>query len=177
VPDYLLDTNIVSYWYDTGRPEHKKVLARVQAVRIPDTQTNYVPHLFVSAVTIGEIVYGHRVTASPDASKQSEFEAFIREQCPQPIEISKHVGEPYGELRAWLFRNFVDKSKRAKTKWPEELVDPTTAKELGVQENDIWIAAQAMTHNFVLVTHDSRDRFRQLLHQFRATLQVEDWAM
>jgi tRNA(fMet)-specific endonuclease VapC len=175
VPDYLLDTNIVSYWYNTACPEHAAVLSHVQAVSQPDPKTGYQPKLFVSAVTLGEIEYGHRVTAAPDPAKQKEFETFVRDQCTEPLEISKHVGEPYGKLRAWLFRTFPDKRKR-KTKWPEELVDPTTSKELGVQENDIWIAAQAITHNFVLVTHDSRGNFGKLLRQFRPTLQVEDWA-
>jgi tRNA(fMet)-specific endonuclease VapC len=177
VPDYLLDTNTVSYWYDTGRLQHPAVLAHVQAACQPDPQTGYIPRLFVSVVTIGEIEYGHRVTATPDASKQMEFEAFLREQCPEPLEITRHVGEAYGEMRAWLFNKFVDKSKRSHARRAEEMVDPTTGRELGVQENDLWIAAQAMTHNFVLVTHDSRRRFGELLLQFRPTLQVEDWAV
>jgi tRNA(fMet)-specific endonuclease VapC len=177
VRDCLLDTNIVRYWYDTGCPEHPAVLAHVKAMRQPDPQTGYIPGLFVSVVTIGEIVYGHRVVGTPDAVKQREFETFVRDQCPEPLEITKHVGEPYGEMRAWLFNKFVDKKKRSHARRAEEMVDPTTARDLGVQENDIWIAAQAKTLNLVLVTHDSRGHFGELLRQFHPTLQVEDWAV
>ena len=178
MPDYLLDTNIVSYWYNKHDAEHARVLDRVQAACQPDPQTGEVPRLFVSAITIGEIEYGHRVSPTPDSSAQSQYMTFVREQCPEHLEIGGHVGEDYGELRAWLFSKFSPKSKRTKAKRPEELIDPTTSKELGVQENDIWIAAQAMTHNLVLVTHDSGDHFVKLLNHFKSThrIDVEDWA-
>ena len=102
---------IVRYWYDTDRPEHGKVIARVQNVRHPNPQTQYVPRLFTSVVTIGEIEYGHRVTTTPDASKQSEYLKFVNEQCPERLDITRHVGEQYGTLRAWLFNTFSDKKK------------------------------------------------------------------
>jgi tRNA(fMet)-specific endonuclease VapC len=177
VPDYLLDTNIPRYWYDTGCPQHTAVFAHVKAIRQPDSLTGYTPKMFVSVVTIGEIAYGHRVAGTPDAAKQAEYEKFVREQCPEPLEITRHVGEAYGEMRAWLFNKFVDKTKRSHARRAEEMVDPTTGRELGVQENDLWIAAQAMTYKFVLVTHDSKRHFGDLLRQFCATLQVEDWAV
>ena len=176
MPDYLLDTNILSYWYKTGSLEHAKVASRVQMVCQPDPQTHYVPRLFVSVVTLGEIEYGHRVATTPDLLKQAEFTKFVREQCPEPMEITSHVTQPYGDLRAWLFDNCSPNKIRTKARRVEELVDPTTAKVLMVQENDLWIAAQALTHNFVLVTHDSKGNFGKLLRQFASTLRVEDWA-
>lgn len=176
MPDYLLDTMILEYWYNAGCPEHANVLARVQDLARPDPHTGYIPRLFLSVVTVGEIEYGHRISPRPDQRKQAEFLTFVREQCPEPLEITDHDGAQYGELRAWLFGKFSLLGKRTKAKRAEELVDPTTARELGVQENDIWIAAQAMNHKFVLVTHDSRGNFGALHRQFANVLQVEDWA-
>lgn len=173
--DYLLDTNIVSYWYDSHRPEHSKVLARIRAVRQPDPQTQYVPRLFISVVTLGEIEQGHRSAQTPNASVQSEYMTFVREQCPEPLEITTHVAVPYGELKAWLFNRFADKKKRTKAERAKQSVYPASARELGAEENDIWIAAHAMTLNLVLVTHDSRGHFGELQRQFATTLQVEDW--
>jgi len=175
VPDYLLDINILSYWYDSRRPEHPMVLAHVKTVCQPDPQTQYVPRLFISVVTLGEIEQGHRSAATPNASAQSEYMTFVREQCPEPLEITKHVAVPYGELKAWLFNKFSDKKKRTKAQRAKQIVDPITARELGADENDIWIAAQAMTLNLVLVTHDSRGHFGELQRQFATTLRVEDW--
>jgi len=56
------------------------------------------------------------------------------------------------------------------------LVNLTTGKELRIDENDIWIAAQAKTLNLVLVTHDSRGNFGKMLSQFAPTLTMDDWA-
>ena len=175
MPDYLLDTNIVKYWYDDTSPQHANVLARVQTVRQPCPLTQYVPRLFISVVTLGEIEYGHRVTLKPDTTKQAEYMAFVREQCPQRLEITSHVAGYYGELKAWLFNNFSDKRKRTRAKRLNELVDPTTGSKLGVEENDIWIAAQAITFNLVLVTNDSRGNFGRLQRHFATMLRLENW--
>jgi predicted nucleic acid-binding protein len=175
VADYLLDTNILAYWYDTSRPEHAKVLDRIGKVKLPDPRTKYVPRLYVSIITLGEIEYGHRVAPASDAVRQREFTRFVREKCPVALELTDDVAENYGELRAWLFENCGPKAKKSKAKRTEELVNPTTGKELGIDENDIWIAAQAKTHNFVFVTHDSRGNFGKVLKQFAPALTIEDW--
>ena len=182
--DYLLDTNILGFWYDARRTENVKVVSRVSSARKPDPTTGYVSRLFVSVVTLGEIEFGSRVSHVPDPAKQAEYLAmdaakkkFVEEQCPEFLEITKHVAEQYGEMRAWLFNNCGPNAKKSKAKRAEELVNPTTGKELGIDENDIWIAAQAKTHNFVLVTHDSRGNFGKILKQFAPLLTVEDWAL
>jgi len=175
VADYLLDTNILRYWYDTRRPEHAKVMSRVEVVRQPDSQTQYVPRLFISVITLGEIEQGHRSAQTPNASVQSEYMTFVRKECPEPLEITTHVSDPYGQLKAWLFNKFSDKKKRTKAERAKQSVYPASARELGAEENDIWIAAQAMTLNLVLVTHDSRGHFGELQRQFATTLRVENW--
>jgi len=86
------------------------------------------------------------------------------------------VQSKYGELRAWLFNNCGPKVKKAKIKKSRGASESTTGRELGIDENDIWIAAQAKTHNFVLVTHDSNGNFGKLLKQFAPVLKIEDWA-
>lgn len=175
--DYLLDTNIVAYWYNKSAPEHSKIISRISAVRQVDPETGYVPRLFVSVITLGEIEYGHRVVLGPpDTVKQAEYSRFVRQQCPEALELTDDVTEHYGELRAWLFNTCGPNAKKSKAKRVEELVNPATGKELGIDENDIWLAAQAKTHNFVLVTHDSRGNFGKVLEQFASVLTVEDWA-
>jgi predicted nucleic acid-binding protein len=174
--DYLLDTNIIKYWYDDGCSEHAKVMARVQAVRQADPQTGYVPRLFISVVTVGEIEYGHKAAPTPDLSKQAEYVVFMRDQSIESLDLTRHVGGDYGRLRAWLFNTFYD--KKAKPKRPEQLVDPVTARELGVQENDIWIAAQAIALDMVLVTHDCRlgDVLRRFAAIWKLKWEPVDWA-
>lgn len=181
--DYLLDLNILNYWYDAACAEHSQVKTRVKAASQADPATNYMPRFFVSAITLGEFEYGSRVSRVPDPVKQAEYAAmdaakgkFILEQCPVVLEITEHVAEQYGELKAWLFNNCAPQTKKSKKLRAEELVNPSTGKELGIDENDLWIAAQAKTHKLVLVTHDSRGNFGKMLKQFSPTLEVEDWA-
>lgn len=173
MPDnYLLDTMILSYWYNDHYKEHAKVLARIQAVRQPDPQTKFVQRLFISVVTLGEIEQGHRSSPTPNALVQSEYMAFVSKECPVTLEITKHVAVPYGDLKAWLY----EQKKRTKIERARQLVDPASAKELHADENDIWIAAQAMTLGLVLVTNDSRGKFGELQQYFAPDLRVEDWA-
>jgi hypothetical protein len=77
--------------------------------------------------------------------KQAAYNKFVREQCPVALEMTRHVVEQYGELKAWLFNTCGPKKKKSKAKRAEELINPSTGKELGIDENDIWIAAQAKT--------------------------------
>jgi len=128
-------------------------------------------------VTIGEIQYGHKANPAMGLSEQSNYMEFLREECPEPYPITEHVGERYGVLKAWVLMNCAPKEMRAKPNRLNQLVDPISGEELGVQENDLWIAAQAMTFGLVLVTHDFRGHFGELLHHFKSTHQidVEDW--
>lgn len=47
------------------------------------------------------------------------------------------------------------KRQSAGKKRIEEWKDPTTSKELQIQENDLWISAIALAHNLILVTDDA----------------------
>lgn len=174
--DYLLDTNILSYWYDTKCPEYARVVAAVDRAKQPDPTSGYVSRLFVSVVTLGEMEYGHRVALNPDAAKQAAYAKFVREQCPESKSVDKHVAEQYGQMRAWLFEKCAPKGGWPKKKRAEQLEFPETGERLQIDENDLWIAAQAMTHNLVLVTRDRSGNFGPVLRQFAALFKVEDWA-
>jgi predicted nucleic acid-binding protein len=183
VADYLLDTNILSYWYDSTldasgqvKPTHANVFRNVARVRLPDPQTGYVSRLFVSVVTLGEMEYGHRVAEKPNETKQAAYAKFVRTQCPVVLDVTSHVAEHYGEMRAWLFNNCGPNAKRTKSKRAEQLVFPSTGEKLGIDENDLWIAAQAMTNDLVLVTNDRNQNLGKVLKQFVPRLKVENWA-
>ncbi|MCH7920211.1 MAG: hypothetical protein IIC50_19795 [Planctomycetes bacterium] len=75
-------------------------------------------------------------------------------------------------LRAALFDKYAPKKNRKGLR-PEQLIDPVTSKGLGVQENDIWIASQALEHNLVLVTNDQMNHLREVASDLR----VENWAL
>lgn len=163
---YLLDTNVVRFWFDRTRPEHEAVNRRYGA--LPEATL-----LHVSAISLGEVEYGHRILGEQgDSEQEAAFNRFILERLPVVLPVEKHTRESYGSLRARLFDRFAPKARRKKKLRPEQLTDPATGLALGIDENDLWIAAQALEHNLVLVTHDSMNRIREAAPELR----VEDWA-
>ena len=160
---YLLDTNIVRYWFDERRSEHQRVLQHIQ--ELPGE-----PPLMISAITLGEIEYGLQV-ARIDTLKQEAFHAFISTNLPMVLDITKATRIYYGSLRASVFEKYAPNARRRRGLRPEQLIDPVTSRELGIQENDFWIAAQALEYNLVLVTNDKMDRIRDVC----GDLQVENW--
>jgi tRNA(fMet)-specific endonuclease VapC len=164
VQGYLLDSNIVSYWFDAKRPEHGRVLQRIQ--QLPAGTP-----LAVSAITLGEIQYGLCVLdEAPDSG--AELTEFINEQLPMILSVTDTTRIDYGSIRARLFRKYAPGELRRKVRMPEQLVDPVTGLTLGIQENDLWIAAQAVEHNLVLVSNDRLTRIREVAPELR----VENWA-
>jgi predicted nucleic acid-binding protein len=164
VQGYLLDTNIVRYWFDPECPEHGRVLQRIQ--RLP-TDTP----LAVSVITLGEIEYGLKVTDEAPAF-EVELDVFIHEQLPMSLSVTATTRIDYGSIRARLFKKYAPGELRRKARWPEQLVDPVTGLALGIQENDLWIVAQAVEHNLVLVSNDRLTHLREVAPELR----VENWA-
>jgi tRNA(fMet)-specific endonuclease VapC len=161
---YLIDTQTVSYWFDQKLPQHANVVDHVNS--LPDEAP-----LMVSAVTIGEIAFGHATTTNPDAIKQAAFNKFVQDKFKKaPLEITKFTAIYYGEVRNLLFKKYPPPGKRQRR--PEQCFDPITSLELGIDENDLWIASQAYEHNLVLVTNDGMCRIRDVAGHL---LIVENW--
>jgi tRNA(fMet)-specific endonuclease VapC len=136
VRGYLLDTNIVAYWFDTRRPQHERVAQHIQ--ELPETTP-----LMISAITLGEIEYGLQVS-KVNTLEQEVFRAFIHTNLPMVLDVTQMTRIYYGALRADVFEKYAPNAKRRSGLRPEQLIDPVTSQELGIQENDLWIAAQAL---------------------------------
>lgn len=169
MPGYLLDTMIIRYWFDRESGKYPIVQAAAE-----ERRGNY--PLYVSAITLGEIEHGHAANPGGAGPTRDEFVGFVREALPQILPVSRHTAEPYGRIRAELFEKFAPKSKKSKKRRAEEMCDPTTGRELGIDENDLWIVAQAAERNLVLVTHDKLVRIREALKDLDRGVRIEDWA-
>ncbi|MBN1123801.1 MAG: PIN domain-containing protein [Sedimentisphaerales bacterium] len=165
---YLLDTNVISDWLDETKPRHAVVSKRVEQA----AQDQAI--MLTSAIVLGEIEYGIAVTGKKEQHSLIEFRNHVAMQFAQKrvlLSASQSTASIYGDLRARLFKGFAPK-KQIKGLRPEQLVDPITSKELGIQENDLWIVAQAIEHNLILVTNDAMEHIRLIAPELR----VEDWA-
>ena len=175
MPGYLIDTQTIAYWFDGESGKYPMVQSKAEARRGNSP-------LYVSAISLGEIEYGHAAHPAGAGKRREDFLTSMREELPQILSVSRHTAEPYGRIRAALFDRFGPKSKKGQAKRAEELCDPTSGRELGIDENDLWLVAQAVERNLVLVTHDKLVHIRQALQDLQAqqnldlTLRIEDWA-
>ena len=168
--EFLLDTMMIDYWFD-GRSEfHDSVRRTADAISTSGSQ------VCVSVITLGEIEHGRAVNPGGMGGRLDEYSRFVRESLPRILEVSKHTAEPYGRVRAALFEKFAPNVRRGKGKRPEELVDPATSKELGIDENDLWLIAQAIERNLVLVTGDKMTRIKEAVREIQPSFAFENWA-
>lgn len=165
---YLLDTNAASVLWDQRHREHATIRGFLQKYANGLT--------WISVVVLGEIEYGLKIAPQMDEDRQSE----VRRQMarfPQVLDVNKHTMEPYSDLRAALFKGYSPRNRRGrlKMKWPEDLHERTSAKKLGIQENDLWIAAQAIQYNLVLITDDHMHRLQEVSTTLDYPLQLASW--
>jgi len=88
-------------------------------------------------------------------------EEFLKDVEVYPVD--NETADIYGNLKASILDRFrpKEKAKRRKAKM----------EKLGFSENDLWIAAIAKRHGFILVSSDSDfERIRQV-----ADLSIEAW--
>jgi tRNA(fMet)-specific endonuclease VapC len=160
IDGYLLDVNMVGHYFN----EQVNVMARLRA--LPQGTL-----LFVSAIGLGEIEFGHSLTASTDHERRNECDRFINNQFPlkMVIPVTRHTRVHYGILKARLFSAYPP--QRLGENHPERCFDRVTGAELGIDENDLWMAAQAIQYNLIMVTNDEMARIRSVAPE----LDVEDW--
>jgi predicted nucleic acid-binding protein len=123
-------------------------------------------------MTLGEIEYGLRVAPEDSTAWQEAYRDLVDRYLPMVLDIGKTTCMYYGLLRARLFARYAPGRRRRKGLRPEQLIDPVTSRELGIQENDLWLVAQALEFNLVLATNDALEHIRDICEE----LQIENWA-
>jgi len=174
--DFLIDTNIWEYWFNPAKePEHSHVLKHVSKLKNRCEEMKSPFRVWMSSVTWGELEYGYQVQADKEHSLDTPFRQFIHETAPKEFFVNKHVACDYGRIRARLFEKYGPKEKKKKGLRPEQLIDPVTSLQLRIQENDLWLVAQAINRGLVLVTND-RKSMQPLREAAGDELIVENWA-
>lgn len=173
--DFLLDTQMLAYWYDDSRSEHEAVIANIESLKKLARTLEHKPRLLVSVVTLGEIEFGHRVQTQDFAQKQEAYRRFVAQELPARLELTEDAVTAYGEIRARLFNKYAPGEKRLRRMRPEQLTHPITSLELGIQENDLWLCAQAVAHEMVLVTNDKMRHICEVSEGMELALSIQNW--
>ncbi|MBN1973437.1 MAG: PIN domain-containing protein [Sedimentisphaerales bacterium] len=154
---YLFDTNIWSHAFDG----ETFVTSRIQ--KLKNSQ------IYLSSVVWGEVVFGAK---SNTHFNFDEYKKFIYSNNPLILPIDEHVAEMFGALKAVIFNIKSVRTLRTKSGRASLLKNPISAKEMGIDENDLWLAAQAIAYNLILITND---RMRNILQFAPKELKYKIW--
>jgi tRNA(fMet)-specific endonuclease VapC len=137
---YLLDTNHCTFLIE-GEPT---VINHLQEVGNALTVT--------SIIVAGELQFMAQNSQQKTANLL-KIRAFLQRIDVYSIDLA--IAQIYGEFKTELIRQFGprEKSRRRTTK----------LGEIGISENDLWIAATALRHSLTVVSTDSDfERMRQV---------------
>lgn len=155
---YLLDTSVVSDIVNASSSRHKAAVQFIQDNRLFEDQ------IYISLVTIAEMKFGREVFSlrtpppKPNDLVLLDEKILSAEKFTTTLEISRHVASDYAKLRAAYAKgiapNLINNGK-LKSLPPERWAGQSlSAGQLQITENDLWIAATAITYDFELVTCD-----------------------
>jgi tRNA(fMet)-specific endonuclease VapC len=104
-------------------------------------------------VTIAELRFG--LTLSRAAGQPLvHIEACVAQAEEHPLaEIGRHTSDAFAHVKSSIALDRLDICRRI-PRWVEGWTDRITCQLLQIDENDIWIAAQAVERNFVVITSD-----------------------
>jgi predicted nucleic acid-binding protein len=165
---YLLDTCFISKLYDPRRPDYPLVRAAAAALDARSPQ-------YLSVVVLAELRYGLEV-AELAGQSLTHIRRTIEQAESRPLaEVTRHTAQAYGKAKAQLAAHWTDLSRRL-PRWPEDWKERVTGKSLQVDEGDLWLVAQAIERNYVLVTTDGNlsERFVPAVPGLRIQLVVPE---
>ena len=143
---YLIDTNVISVLYDASRPNHRSIRRALAGFGQESVQ-------LISAVTIAELRFGLALSRAA-GRPMDHIEACIRSAEQHPLaEIGRYTGESFAYIKSEVAKRRLDIRRRI-PRWVEGWTDRATGEKLQIDENDLWIAAQGLEKNFVVVTSD-----------------------
>ena len=152
---YLLDTSVASDI--VGPPSSMPTATKA----FMETYGGALEKLYICCITVGEMSFGRELLArrSPfDPGKVASLDATLQAlgRFAHPFAVSNHVAKEYAVIRANYAKGVLPSGLDRKIKgkpvetWHQQL----PSSELQITENDLWIAAVAVTHDMTLVSRD-----------------------
>lgn len=154
---YLLETNTLSALLGSDHPKHAAAVGTVQGL----------PHdalKFVSCVTLAELQFGKELVTKFTGITPPHLASVLAQAAAGAVlDVTKHTAASYAELKAMLAYTYLAKwMRKDRPRWVENWIDKATGEKLQVDENDLWLCAQAREHDLILVTADAKiERIRK----------------
>lgn len=146
---YLLDTCFASALFDA---RHKFY----QSARLADEAIEADAPKFISRISIAELAFGVGLYEAATGQVHTRASRVLERALACPIlEVSKHTATEYADLRKKLALRFLPSLLHSdRPRWVDQWVPRLTGEKLQVDENDLWICAQARERNLTLLTTD-----------------------
>ncbi|MBS0386518.1 MAG: PIN domain-containing protein [Proteobacteria bacterium] len=157
---YLLDTSALSALTQTTHPFHAPMQGVV--ANIPSGSA-----MFASVVALAEMEFGLNQIIANGANPTHIAEvaarlAIVRQYTR--LDITHHTATSYAELKSKLAQSVQPRANRqGLRRFVEEWQDANTGCRLQIDENDLWIAAQAKERDLVIITGDPDFRKLELI--------------
>ena len=149
----LYDTGVLSFYLNRDNGRFAAIQSQIRSLRAEAVE-------YVSVISLAELEFGVRVAESRSENTMNDFRAVLRRATEmKPLDITVKTAAAYAEFKAVLAQKCVHSAvKRRRPRFLEDWVHVTTGKELQVDENDLWLCAQAKERGLTLVTLDKKMR-------------------
>lgn len=118
--------------------------------------------VYVSSIALAELMYGIALHERSAGRKLTGAEEMLKRAQAYPKEdVNHHTAAEYAQMKANLAMHYLpDLTRRYRKKWVEDWVDRFTCKSLGIDDNDLWVCAQARMLNYTVVADDRMNRIK-----------------
>ena len=120
--------------------------------------------VWVCPISLAEIECGLRITNTTDAQRRAQCRRFIEDNAldfVRPIETTTR--DSYADIMERIWRAHPPADRRIETQ--------RHLSDLGVDINDVWIAAVALEHGLILLTADRMDTIRNCVPE----VVIDNW--
>lgn len=146
---YLLDTN---HCCNILNP--RDLALRQKLSQVPDRL------LSTCVIVAGEMVFMGE-NSEYSSENLPKIKSLLQSLHIYPIDSK--VAENYGQIKSKLIKKYGPKEKNKRRHFK--------IKQLGISDNDLWIASVAIANNLILVSQDADfDRIKEVIN-----LQTENW--
>jgi tRNA(fMet)-specific endonuclease VapC len=149
VEGYLFDASALSAYLNEDHPYHLTTRERIDSIPADALR-------LVSMITVAEIDYGIRFAESSGSPRLKEYRDRLETiRLYALLDLTRYTGEVYAELKAKVAARIQKKAGKKLPRWVEDWIALGSEKRLQIDENDLWICAQALERDITLVTGDS----------------------
>ena len=147
--NYLFDTCLVSQLLDPTRDKHETVKRYVASL-------DQKAFKYISLISIAELEFGFQLAVQQKHTHLPQIQKILKKAKQMPLlEVTQHTSSHYALVKARVAAKYCPNAIKNLPRWTDGWVFELTGEKLQIDENDLWICAQAMERNLVLVTIDN----------------------